>query len=199
MIKAGYQVVAYDFNIAVGKESPQKSIEVLNRVYQDVARRTISYKENNVSDISSFGVSMGTVFAGYTGAHIAEIKNVILNLPYGDIVGHIISFSGMRSLPKSAVNQYIASAGGKEKLAGLMKEYSPVAYADKLSKKRVLLYTARKDGVLEYGNTIQLKNLLNKHHTALTYIENKTFGHYLSALTNNLRGSIYMSFLKGNK
>lgn len=195
MLLHGYQVVCYDFNTVHVTTSPQKSIAVLEDVRKDVHERVRVYKAKGVTQFSCFGASMGTLFASFCAAHTPEVKKVVLNLPYGDIAEHVSTFPGMLFLPKSRVRKFVDAAGGEKEFRKLVDPYSPIGYADRLSKKRILLYLATQDRVLEYKVSVKLKQALEQLGTNVTTVENKKLSHYLAASLNHYKGSIYMNFL----
>jgi pimeloyl-ACP methyl ester carboxylesterase len=196
LVLDGYQVVCYDFNTTRVTRSPQKSLAIVDEVLQDVKTRVKAYRAQGVQAFSSFGTSMGTLFASYTAAHVPEIQKVVLILPYGDIAEHVSSFAGMWLLPKSRVQKFVDAAGGEKALRKLVKGYSPIYNAKKLSKKRVLLYLALKDKVMEYKVSVKLKDSLEKFGTNVTTIENQNLSHYWAAAVDHYKGSVYMDFLK---
>lgn len=195
MLKAGYQIVCYDFSTTMIAKTPQQDIEIIESVFKDVRKRVGDYKTKNITNFSCFGVSMGSLFAGYCTSRIDEINKLILNVPYGDIYEHIRSFQGMILLPKSRVRKFIQAAGGESELEELIRQYSPISYVSKLKNKRILLYLALKDSLLQYKVTIKLKKALEAQNTDLTYIEGQKFKHYFTATVNHLKGKIYMDFL----
>lgn len=195
LMRAGFQVVCYDFNTAIGRKGPAHALEVVKAVEQDVERRVTGFRKRGVTHLSCFGVSMGTLFAAYSAAHNPSIKKVVLNLSYSDIADHILNFPGMVFLPKRSVKKWIRAAGGVKEIKDVTAPYSPLTYVDKLSKKRVLLYLSRKDRVLRYPSTSQLKYALEQLNTDLTYIENPRHGHYITASINNIKSSVYIPFL----
>lgn len=199
MLRGGYQIVCYDFNTIGVSRSPQKSVEILRDVEEDVRRRVKAYKSQGAIEFSCFGASMGTLFASYCAANTPEVKKVVLNLPYGDITEHISTFPGMLLLPKSRVQKFIDTAGGEEELKELVDQYSPIVNAKKLSNKQVLLYMALKDKVLQYKISVKLKEALEKFGTDLTVVENKRLSHYFAATKNHYKGSVYMDFLNRPK
>ena len=198
MLKANYQVVCYDFNIFQVTKNPYQSIQAIDQVYDDVFSRVKNYTTKNVTNISCFGISYGTLFATYCAANIEAIQSVVLNLPYGDIVDHIKTYPGMIFLPKFRTKSFMKSGGGEESLRKLLKDYTPTFYAEKLSKKRVLIYLSTKDNVLQYAISVKLKNALEKYNTNLTYVESKKYKHYASAAINNFKSDIYIKFLDIN-
>ena len=197
--RAGYQVVCYDFSSSVPWWHAQTIVRVLEEIYTDVEKRATAYQQQGVKDFSAFGVSMGTIFAAYCTAHIPAIQKVVLNLCYADVPQTIIDFPRMILAPNRASQRMVKRAGGEADLRALLDKFSPLNFADKLAKKRVLLYLGRNDRIMRYANTSQLREALRQHGAELYYLENPRFDHYFNALINNLRAKTFMTFLEENR
>lgn len=195
LVKAGFQVVCYDFNTRAITANPRATKRILDEVLVDVKEKIKEYKSNGVKDVAMFGASMGTLIAAYCAAKTTETSKLVLNLSYGDAVDHISSLPGMLLLPASRVNKYIELAGGKDKLRNLFKGYSPLDNLAELEKKKVLLYLSKKDRVLNYDNSYRLKQRLETSGN-LRYVENNKLGHYWTATFNHFKRSVYLDFLK---
>lgn len=195
LVKVGFQVVCYDYNIIKVTATPKSSKRILDEVLQDVQQRVNIYKKNGVENISSFGASLGSLFASYCSAKIPEIRKVVLNVPYGDMVGHILSAPRMLLLPKHRVQRYITLGGGEKQLRKFFAGYSPLDNISELKKKKILLYLSKKDRVLLYSNSSKLKKELESAGN-LHYIENTKLGHFWTATYNHVKSSVYINFIQ---
>jgi pimeloyl-ACP methyl ester carboxylesterase len=195
LIKHGYQVVVFDFNVRRVTSSAQEVFAILDAVKADTEKRISVLKRHGVTNISVFGTSMGTQFAMYVAASLPEIRKVVLNLAYGDLYEQMLAFPEMRFLSKERIENFMKSAGSSNDLQARARQYSSVVLAPKFKGRDVLLYLAREDKVLPYSISRKFKSALEKHRAHVTYLENNADSHYRAALRNHLNSKEYLAFL----
>lgn len=195
LVKAGFQVVAYDFNTRAVTLSPQKSLATMDAVLADAQKRVKNYKATGITNFSAFGTSMGTQYATYCSANIPEIKKIVLNLAYGDLYEHITNFPRMHFLPQSRIEKFMSAAGTKQQLKELARPYSSLTNAKAFKGREVLMYLNRDDEVMPFHISNEFKKALEKHDANVTYIETGGKSHYRAAVTNHITSKIYLDFL----
>lgn len=195
LVKHGFQVVSYDFNNGALLNSLPKFQTIVGEISSDVQLRTMAYKKAGLTSFSVFGISVGTIFAANAAAASDDIDRAILNLSYGDIAEHILTYKNTLKIPKKVLKNMRAVAGSEHTLREELTRLSPLHLAPALSKKRILLYLAVNDRMLLYENSKRLKSKLVEQDTDLVYIESKIFGHWWSAVINNFNSKLYLAFL----
>lgn len=129
-----------------------------DRIPLDMFENVVGYliNERKMRFVSTYGVSMGSLFAALTAEYIGGIENVIMvspsHVPFGgtigkkDLSGHsVVTWHG-RELPyvkadfsKYNVKKYDYDAQAKRKVTGMWKAYSD-AYADKAAEEKANIH-----------------------------------------------------------
>jgi dipeptidyl aminopeptidase/acylaminoacyl peptidase len=139
---------------------------------------------------------MGTNMAAYVAAHEPAVDKVILNLCYSDIAEHVLHAPKKVFFRDVGAENYIAGAGGPEKMRQIFEGLSPIHQVEKLKGKSILLFQAKNDRLLFYEVTKPLRAKLMAHNVDLEYYENPRANHHFAGLTNGIRSRVYLGFLK---
>ena len=193
LTKAGYYVVVYDINAdAILKGEPEDFLNLADHIVLDVQSQVENFKQAGVKKFSTFGVSMGTLFALRISVDIPDIKKVVANLTYGSFADNVWSWK-----PASKLKRRLEGAGiNKAALENLLTPISPLSMAPKLKGKKLLLYLAKNDKVILFSQSSQFKEALDRAGINYIYHQNNKFGHLISGVINNSRPKIYLDFLK---
>lgn len=195
--RAGYQVISYDYPLAITTHSPAHTIRSLEAVLADASHKLGSIPPD--MPVAAWGTSLGTALAARFAADNPRVRKVMLNLSYGDIAEHIIHLPFMWLVPPKRRNRFIQAAGGAEGLHSLFDDYSPLHLAPRLGDKHILLYLARNDRIQKWEHTAALPDALRHAGAELTFHENRLSGHYFGCLYNHLNAHRYMDFLSGQR
>lgn len=165
-----------------------------DRIPLDMFENAVGYlnDEKKMNSISTYGVSMGSLFAALIAEYIGGIDNVIMvspsHVPFGGTIGKkylsghsMVTWHG-RELPcvkadfsKYSVKKYYYDAQVKRRVTGMWKAYSD-AYADKDTEReadihiekcssRILLLAGTGDEMWPSDYSVKyLEKSLREHH-----------------------------------
>lgn len=191
--RSGYNVVAYSYDVSIATKSVKFTIDSIELILSDADSRLRAFKRG--ANISCFGSSMGSLIAFNFAARHANVKKVVLNLSYSDIIDHLLAFPETRTFTKELTNSYLASAGSRSRLKEEFSPYSPINLVDKFRSKKVLLYLCRNDRLLKFQHTSNIRRALKNSGIETEYSENKVGGHTFAVILNSLLYRRYLQFL----
>lgn len=190
--KHGYSCVIYDYPVSlITNAQVQEWHACFDDVISDAQRRIATLSKKGVISFSAHGSSMGTLFAGLLTRKSPEIGHTILNLPYGDLAHNIFTSRP----PRRARKKFIKDGVTEQQIARALAYVDPLKTAAEFKGQKVLLYTSKRDNVLDYKDVKRTRIALEESGAQLTYVENKLLRHYGSGVKNILGIKKLMEFL----
>lgn len=134
-----------------------------DRIPLDMFENAVDFLTNikKISSVSTYGVSMGSLFAALTAKYIGSIDNVIMvspsHVPFGGVIdrtrlsGHSVVTFREKELPfvtadfsKYKQRKYYYEEKEKRKVTGMWRSYAD-AYADKIAEQKADIHIEKCD------------------------------------------------------
>lgn len=190
--KNRYACIVYDYPNHIAMDGDLDEYRrMYDEVIADAQSRMTALKRSGFTHFSAYGYSLGTLIANKFCRDTPEITHLVLNLTYGDIARTVWTYKGV----KKAKDNLIKRGHTEQSVRDFVAFADPVHNARDLKGKKVLLYLARNDRVLQHEFTQKTKEALELHGVDFLYIENKYLGHVLGGVKNMLNTNTLIDFL----
>jgi esterase/lipase len=188
-----YHCLLYEYNDDVLSPDTKKTVTDLTLIRDDILTRIISLKKTGYTQFSVFGTSLGSTIALMAADKSPDIKHLILNLIGFDMAETVWSWNNVFNYFK---HDLIRQGVNLKRLQAEWKAISPRNNINGLRNKQVLIYLAKKDGVIPFHSGLKLVKAIKKKNYKYKLIVNPGLGHFFAGTYNLIKASSYLTFLK---
>jgi esterase/lipase len=191
LTRSGFHCIVYEYKDILSSDVEETGKNFLELYQASVNKYNAIQKKYKSYGV--LGISIGTIPALMLTNTIPKLNKLVLILSGASIAETVWSWDNVYKVVKEGLKLKGVTL---EKLKNDWKLIEPEHNLDKISGKKVLLYTTVKDEIIPYEQSLKLREAFKKRNIDFAVIETKIKPHILAAAYFLLKAKTYIQFLK---
>jgi esterase/lipase len=193
LARKGFRIFVVTYDAGILSPDIEKTVSSFLAIRDQVVKKIRNLRTQGHTDISLYGVSLGSSLAFMIANDCGKIQKLVVNLTGANIAESVWSWDIVNKVFKQTL---VKNGMTLEKLKKEWYELSPENNLTNLKQTQILLQATKRDEIIPFEQTEKLITLLKNKNISVTTQISSRFAHLLTGAINVYNNSSYVSFLK---